>query len=354
MVVRTIALVLFVFSAGSALSEPIVSGVSGTLENGSEISISGSLFGSNGPDVILFDDFESGTVGSPIQTGPGSAEFGQWNGELGNTVYSNAASVSGSQAFRADMSEHWLNYAEVSLPPNTRDVFISWWLYLPAGDKIPGEGSSTGTNWKQMWIQGSDTADDDVVVPTLLSQSWYINGNDSPYRAYPGVPYLVKGQWKHFACWIKGGYNNDGAAKFWHLGHTGDLDLFLDESSVTTMYADGFREKVRLNGFGRTTSNSHPMFDDMYVASGANAQARVEIGDKRNYYDCTNVAIAVPTNWSANYITATLHTGSLYAGPAYLFVVDADGTVSEGYPIELGGTVEPEGPGQPGQPKRNS
>jgi len=55
---------------------PLITGVSGTITNGSEITITGSDFGANGPTVHIFDDFESGTVGNNIRLGSGSATGG--------------------------------------------------------------------------------------------------------------------------------------------------------------------------------------------------------------------------------------------------------------------------------------
>lgn len=324
------------------------------MEENSQITITGTQFGNNGPNVVLFDDFESGFSGEPINTGPGSAPFGQWDGEVGNTTYSNAAFVSGTQAFRADMSAHWLNYAQVLVPDTTMDIFVSYWLYIPAGDNIPGEGSSDGINWKTTWIQGEGTTDDDQVVPALLASSWTLFGNDTPYIGWPSAPYLVKGEWKHFKVWIKGGYDNDGEVKFWHLGHTGTLSQVINQSGVSTMYPGGTRERVRINGYGRSTSNCHPMFDDVYVATGANGQARVEIGDNINYNNCSNLAVAVPTSWADNTVTATLHTGSFVAESTFLFVIDAQGTPSQGFPFTLDGGSALEAPGPPGQPIRGN
>jgi len=58
---------------------PLITGVSGTITNGSEITITGSDFGANGPTVHIFDDFESGTVGNNIRLGSGSATGGRWH-----------------------------------------------------------------------------------------------------------------------------------------------------------------------------------------------------------------------------------------------------------------------------------
>ena len=345
---------IVLFGTGSAWSQPSITGISGVLEEDNQVYISGVNFGNNGPKVVLFDDFEDGVLGSPIKTGEGSASFGQWHIEVGNTTYSNAESVSGNKAFRADMSDHWLKYTQVLLPDTPLDVFVSYWLLIPEGDKIPGEDSSEGINWKTTWLQGEGTVDDDQVIPALLSSSWTLFGNNTPYTGWPSAPYLVKGKWKHFKVWIKGGYNNDGEVKLWHLDHNGPLSQTLNQTSVSTMYAGGARERIRFNGYGRSTNNCHPMFDDVYVATGPNGQARIEVGDNINYLECSNIAVSVPTSWSDNNINAVLHTGSFPPGDAFLFVVNSQGEVSQGFSFEIGGVIELGAPGMPGQPHRDN
>ena len=356
MMIRTFALLLLVFGAGIAYGQPVVSGVSGTLENGNAITVTGSSFGNNGPDVVLFDNFEGGSNGAPMGT---DATYSDWDiiysPVSAAITYSNAASVSGSLAFRADMDDHWLRYMQADLPASTRYVFVSWWLYIPAGDNFPGEGQ-TDVNWKQMWIQGASTTDDDLVCPTLMS-GWSLGGNDPPYLAWLPGPTMTKGAWWHMAVYLNGGTSSDGEVKFWRIPGTGSIDQLIDDSNVTVL-DDGagngpYFEKVRVNGYGRQAQNCHPMFDDVYIAAGSNCQARIEIGDDPVYLNCTNLAIAVPTAWSNNSVTATMYTGSFSGGPAFLFVVDASGGISQGFPIELGGTVDPDTPGQPGQPITN-
>lgn len=330
-----------------------IAGVAGTVANGEQVAISGSGFGT-GPVVVLFDDFELGTDGSVILTGSGSARVGQWNA-LGETkpTYSSASEVSGNLAFRADMSSHWLAYAEALLPVSTRDVFVSWNLFLPSGDNIPGEGTDEGTNWKQLWIQGQDSGDDDLVTPTILGYtSFFINGNDNPYTKWITLNFS-KGTWLRMFCWIKGGASSDGGVKFYEVT-SGGIIARANDSSVSTLYAEGYFERVRVNGYGRVTSNSHPMFDDVYIAAGPAAQARVELGNDSSYYRATRLATSTPTSWADGQISATVRTGGFKAGEAvYLFVVTSDGVPSAGFPVTIGGSSSVEPPAVPDNLRRD-
>ncbi|WP_176360092.1 Ig-like domain-containing protein [Desulfosediminicola ganghwensis] len=330
-------------ASGDISQAAAVSGVKGVVADGEVITISGSDFGAAGPDVILFDDFESGQSGANISTGPGSAKFGGWSSRDGSSYYGTTASVSGSQSFTSDYSVHYANWIQADLPANTRNVFISWWLYLPSGNNYPGEGSSSGINWKQMWLQGSSTNDDDLILPGRGGSTWQINGNepDPGYSNYTNVDF-VKGEWKRLWIWMKGSTSstsNDGEVKFWELTQGGVVqrENDLGVNNLKAAGAGGYWERVRPNGYGRQTSNCFSSFDDIYIAAGPSAQARVEIGNASTYSDSTRMTILTPTAWSNNSITATVNTGVFSAGEAaYLFVFKADGSVSSGFPVTIG------------------
>jgi hypothetical protein len=314
---------------------PSVSGVSGTVDQWDTITISGSNFGSS-PNVVLFDDFELGTDGEDIMLGSGSARYGEWHSKDAQSAvyYCDDSAVSGSLSFRADMSVNHPNYIEALLPANTRDFFMSWWMYVPAGEKIPGEDTQDTTNWKTVWILGSSTTDDDITLPTILDGgAMLITANGSPYTKWMSID-LVKGEWKRVWVWTKGGYSSDGQCHYWELDDPNGVVQRVNDNNVTLMNSGGIRERLHVNGYGRTTPNCHTGFDDVYLAVGSNARARVEIGNASSYNNCTGLAVCVPTNWGSSSITAKCNVGGLDPQDDwYLFVVDADGDVSSGYSL---------------------
>jgi len=96
------AIFILLFSAAIATSATI-SSVSGPIFNGQSITVSGSDFGTNGPSVLLFDDFENGTDGNNISTGV-SPNIGTWDNiqTASNTEYSSSDKISGNLAARFD------------------------------------------------------------------------------------------------------------------------------------------------------------------------------------------------------------------------------------------------------------
>jgi hypothetical protein len=95
--------------------------------------------------------------------------------------------------------------------------------------------------------------------------------------------------------------------------------------------ANAIWERIHINGYGRVAPNCYPTFDDVYIAQGAYAQARVEIGNNSNYLNCTKLAISTHTNWVATSITSTIRGGNFTNGEdVYVFVIDSDGNISSG------------------------
>jgi len=345
-------LTLFILLTGCFLSAavqaaPSVSSVSGSITQGSTITISGSNFGS-GPSGVVFDDFELGTDGNDIMTGSGSARVGQWDATTGLVYYSNDHAMSGSLAFEADMKDGWLNYVQRLFPSGTSEVFACWWVYIPT--VMPGQGNPDGLNWKHIWIMGNDSAiDDDVLLVFCCSDdsaSLYASGNcgtETTYTGWNRNDEYASGDWIRQQFYVKGGYTD---------GHY-DWDLLHENGTKKSVSADGRTwghqngdenglprqyERINFNGYGRQTQNCYPIHDDCYSAYGPNCRARVEIGNASTYSSCTDLAISGPTSWSSSSITAKCNIGGLNSSDDwYLFVVDAANNASAGYQVASGG-----------------
>ena len=322
------------------MAQPLVSGVHGTVANGQSITVNGSGFGSTGPNVVLFDDFELGTNGNAIKSGAGSAQEGQWSVVSGTPtpVYSNAASVSGSLAFRADMSTFWRNYAETNLPTGTTEIFFSYWMYLPPGNQIPGGPSSP--NWKIIWLGGpSHVQGSDLIVPIDLGGSYAVSCNVCPYSS--SAPYLTNlsftpGTWHRVWAWIIGSGTGAGKTLVWDMD-AGGVHQELNAVNTSNLNSGSWWDVFDLNGFGNQSA-SYPMFDDVYIATGSGAAARVEVGSAVTYASCTQLAATPPPSWSDGSVVTTVRQGNFAAGQsAYIYVTDAGGNVNaQGYPVTMG------------------
>lgn len=347
-------LATFLILPGYVFASPIVSGVSGTIADGQNITILGSGFGMSGPNVLFFDNFEGGVIGQDLKTGTSSATIGQWS-SLGRVhpKYSNDTSISGTKAWKVTASLGVEDSANALIMlPNINEVFISYWWYVPLDSPWSGEGLGSYPpnmiNWKIMWMMQNNSVNSDMMMPVRVGNYWYISGNDTPYtRELVGInaPTVSKGLWKKFWFWIKDGSSNDGAVRWWELINNGVKTLVAD-NNVSTIRVGDVRKKLFVNGYTRQhDSGTMPtqMFDDIYVATGPNAQARVEIGNVATYLSSTNLAVSTINNWSDTSISATVRSGNFTSGQAYLYVVDANGNVNaNGYPITFGGGMSPD------------
>lgn len=321
---------------------PVVNGITGNITNGSTINISGTSFGS-GPNVVIFDDFEKGANNATIATGSSSAQIGGWSLVEGSPKYSNSAKVSGSMAFRADMSLGWIQRVTASLPTNTTKYFYSYWVYMPATDAWPGAGNSAGINWKFIWFVMNTDLQGGFDHPVMLGQAGDTNFSGFNCSGNPPTAVsawldgfnMTKGSWKRV--WGYTHIATNGKMQIWDLTSNGvhtALNQGMNTSSATNV------NYVKLNAYGRTTSNCHPMFDDVYIATGENALARIEIGNNSIYNSCTKLTILTPTAWSSTSISAKVWQGAFSSSDqAYLFVVDSSGSVSAGYPIKFGAST---------------
>ena len=322
--------------------QPIIESVSGSLVDGQTLTISGSGFGSQGPNVDIFDNFEGGTNGQQIQLN--SATVGSWShmqasGSSPGVYYSNSSAVSGNLSFRAN-DDKGANNVSKSFPATT-EVFATWWI-RHEGTNWPGEPGVI--NWKTVWLMEEDSAGadgTDITLPsTVTGSTWYIHGNRIPSNM---IKYGLFGSWGH-NIWRRVAYHvkfdqstGIGDAQFWTVA-PGDFPWrkTLDVSNEPVVSAGHNYQMIVVNGYGYDSPDSHPMFDDFYLATGPGAQARVEIGDSPIYSQSTNLSIFVPISWSDSEIRANINQGSFASGQnLYLFVIDARGTASNGYLISF-------------------
>jgi hypothetical protein len=345
-----------------AAGAPVVTAVSGSVANGATVTIAGSGFGANGPNIVVFDDFEGGTAGQPVRTGDGSAALGAWTRITpnNNPVYSTSFAVSGQQAMRGDYRIKTNTGTDSSSSAfvdgiDTTDVFLSYWFYLPTTSSFPCYNGGI-CNWKLAWVWGQDSRDDDQVLPVILGSSvpnatmnsWYMSCNGCANNSPEFHPAAVKGKWYRVWAWVHATLDNTSRRDFWLLSPDEapprQVTKYVDNLTTQILEsADNFDppkmfQTFVFNAWARWCNDcaeSYGFFDDVYLATGPNAQARIEIGNRPTYAASTNLAVSTVTAWSDGSITATVRLGSLdTSGCLYLYVIDTGGAVnSAGYPL---------------------
>lgn len=363
----------FVLSTGSlAWSEPAITLAEGVLLNGHSVVLTGSNFGSTGPTIVVFDDFEDNTAGSAVST---TATVGTWTSS--NPIAT--AYDGGVVALLVDATES--NQLRKSYA-NVQEIFLSYKVINPSGYHFPATTESgefpPQSAWKLAWIWDEQDylgyqGDDDICLPTWGNgTSFSLSGNDNafggtaengwigPVAGRPGTStnwFSFKG-WNRASTYLKAGadpVNDNGVIWFSGLseefGHKlfeltdrpvfdGDDNAYDNAiSQWNTLALSGWHRSGGLNSEYDSTTRAY--YDDIYLAVGANAAARVEIGDNATYADCTKLAISTPTSWSDTSITATVRDGEFSGGDrVYVFVVDKNNKVSTGYgPLKFGSKI---------------
>jgi hypothetical protein len=240
----------------------------------------------------------------------------------------------------------YLRYANVQ----NSDILISWWQFMPTNKNVPGtNGPEAGQpNWKWFWLGdendnwpwGSDYVTvwlsssiydsimgvipaDDTASPSRSGGGWY----DTSFR---------KGTWMRYTVAMK---NAASGAYIWNqeVSSSGNFVKF-NKTNLTTAHSGDPWNVLSLPGFGRQDNTAAAYYDDVYVAIGAGARARVEMGNASSYGSSTKLAFITPTSWSSGQINATVRQSVFKSGEkVYLFVVDATGNASPGFgPLTLG------------------
>ena len=127
---------------------PAINSASGTASGGSTISVSGSGFGSSGPNIVLFDDFEGGTAGQPIDM---AAVDGRWSGTGGSTPVDSSQARTGRTGFLGyDTSDGHNRQLRLSLGGDQTEIFYSFWVRIPDYTAFPGNASDVGVLQRQL------------------------------------------------------------------------------------------------------------------------------------------------------------------------------------------------------------
>ena len=336
-------LLILLPSLGFAAS---ITGVSGTPADGNSLTISGSGFGS-GPTVLVFDDFEDGTSGVRMD---GTATVGTWTGSggIGSRDYpkvTNVESASGSLAINAIEGDTWGAWDQFY--KNTSDfteVFVSYYAWVPVGYYYPyataTEDFGSGSSFKALWLtyNGSTTEDDLIAITKGSGWNFSVSGNDwasSITPVYLGQEWWSWTQPNRLTTWIKAGSPASAATGTVYTQLIGASRSDQTTTSKQIFDTDGtanlaWNRIVIPGNFEIKSGYADAMlYDDIYIATGANAAARVELGNAADYATCTKLAIATVDSWSDTSISVTVREGLFDAtDSAYLYVVTADNTAT--------------------------
>jgi hypothetical protein len=346
---------------GSGLA---VSGVLGAIAEGGDVVVCGSGFGDIGPTIVLFDDMEGGSADAPLSAtdpviGVWTEPSGQYASDasrsgslsmlVNDTALTGGAGVSAVTGLPDDSGQFGLReFDEVFVHLSIRDL----------GD-FPGNGSgptqfSTDSSAKDVWMMFGARGDNydyscstgacngnDVVFATHTGRgSFKTDGNTS------GTDWWLPDFWQFQAWNTMSSYVRIDAADPYGSTSTGTFEHVSEMSGYTRDDYSGRIlqdldmiparwDRLKFGAWYRAAGDVRRVMDDLYVAIGPGAAARIEIANAPAIENATEIAISTVTSWSDGEIAATLRLGPLdpSADALYLFVVDAANQRSAGYPL---------------------
>ncbi len=290
-----------------------------------------------GPTNVRFEDFSGGTLGQTIE--PADTIFDA------NSQYYKAKYVSdsrsGSLAMLGVDTATTLPAINTVTLTSAREVFLSYAMKIPAGKYFPGlSGGSSGTDtdyssnssWKVAWLQDGDGATNDICVPTHVGNgSWYVGGNGLNNKLVTAdmggnkPTWFGVNNWTRIGAFLKAGdVPQTDIGKVYFQAVTSGQTLFETSKDVVVFEGGGATApyhwtKLNISGWHAPNEGGSDgsgadveyLFDDIYVAWGANAAARVELGNNVVYANCSDLQTqyVTPANWATGQLDFNINYG---------------------------------------------
>ncbi len=314
---------MMIGTVGISYGAPIVS--SSVIQGGDTIQIQGSGFGSHvnygmGQPFLnrAWNNMESGNINDFTNSNPAGGNLRiEWNPENWQMV------GTGNRPNSRYFIKKWYNPAlgdrlgplGLTETGNPTQWYTTFWFKL-----LPNTQSG---KFFRIWGTGQDiylcTGGTDTYIrcgSSAYGATQWASPNTVGYDLWHRIEIWMDESTQEFSVWM------DGNLQFTHYdwiqppfganGHTWDIGNMIDDDNGSGAYC----------------------YDDIFLNY---TKARVEIGNAPTWTDSTVREIQIPTSWSSSSISVKLNKGAFQTGStAYLFVVDSDGSVSNGYPITIG------------------
>jgi hypothetical protein len=317
----------------AANAAPAVSAVSGTLDAGQLVTITGSGFGTKTTaKPVVWDDFENGTTDKLIAGS--AAEVGSWETGSGSDAvfYSAAKAYAGSKSARHDFVTNY----NASLAKNFTVTHLYMDFYILA-DYVDVKSR----NWKIWRFYGDN---DQLQMAYVYQCNAQIMTQDHLNYGWSGAtwsgdPYS-KNTWMHVQLTFNASSPGvaDGTVKHFINSKVSGLN----SNAVITRKSSANFDQIRIGHYWAQDSVSdcaankgaQVYTDNVYIDT---SWARVELGDQSTYAASTHREIQIPQSWSSGQVTAQVNPGSFKSGAtAYLYVIDENENISPGVRVTIG------------------
>jgi hypothetical protein len=331
--------------ASHAFAAPSISGASGQVKNGGQITISGSSFGTKSPAApILWDQFNSGTAGQNLSSSPKWEAYKGSGPQYSATQPYGGSGLSAHNVARYSEGESSGFETAVSYFNGTDELYYSFMSRYTG----PGDGGRVYKNGRMN--TGTNRYSGDGMLAISDNYIFYRPGSSSIYpdgRHFNSTN-IASGNWQRHQMYGKlSSPSGSSNGKIW-------VQIASESKTYSNIVTRGsgysFKYGTIILGLMMANMNSgdvHYMYvDDVYVDK---TLARVELCDASTWSNRKACDLQIPSAWSGTSITATVNQGAFANNSkAYLYVVDAAGNAnSQGYPVTLGTPIAGGAPSVP-------
>jgi hypothetical protein len=299
---------VFLFASPIAIAVPVVEKSKNVDE---EVVLSGSGF-TQGPNVVLFDDFESSTPGAIVDLK--DPLIGEWYQRSNNPRYQSEANGNiGFQARNFDLSAgDKLAQLQFLLDSPQREIFYSFSVKVPEGYHFSGASSPevfpTRSSWKFSWLfsgptgYGHDNGLFDITVPTHVGNGTFLVGGNTGTLSYidGGHNWWSWESFNDFSFYMKIADDAEETDMIdWLLRITstnGPMVRSGEKPRNTYQGTDYQFDRLNFPGWwgNGDSANFSAIYDNIYVAVGENSNSRIVVSDKKNIDQSTR-AVSIPT-----------------------------------------------------------
>lgn len=334
------------------VAAPQVTQISGTISHGNSIQIQGTSFGLKSPAKPYF--------WAPLETSINPSPLGvvtAWS-EVSSMAYVNGEGPAGVGALKAtDSSGNW-----TAMVAATGD--FSWaapgqkmYLYRKLKHNF-SIFTPTNFNWKswRVWGElvetGARISSMDGIWNDSLSinSGWTVESSQGLWPLNGQCGFGPVGQWNTNEILMRSNTNAVGYGDGYFQYKTNGANC----GTVPYEAQDGTRHLKLWDG------NATPRLQRNYVVHGVQANhtmgpndrywansvyldttwARVMIGNAPKLENSTHLEIQIPSAWTNNSVTVHMNIRAFPADkPAYIFVIDSNNNVSEGFPLISGSSL---------------
>lgn len=304
-------------------------------------------FGTQGPNVALYDDYAGGVAGNAIANN--HPLVGLWLGNLGNyspAIFANGGrdgSTCGAMFNAAGSSTQKVRNNRANLGAAVSEVFACWSTMFPGG--ITGSGTPgvwpASSHLKNIWFSHGDAIEsgdgNDIVLYSHSSQTAStVVGNDSSDTVYFDAATKSQGNydfagWNVYESWLKGGPNPmvDKSTVYGCLSNANHKGEQTRTDGNPFDPTDGVLDRVQFPGwFGNLNSSEvgfNPLVDDLYVAYGPGSPARMILGDAPTWAAVKQRWLAPPITGQWGQLAAQCRIPKTLSGIQGLFLYVRDG-----------------------------